>query len=374
MATPVQQSSRFIYIDALRSFAILMMLQGHFISTTLASEFKTTGSSIYQFWEYFRGMTAPTFFTITGFIFVFLLLKHPVQGRKNPRIKKGLKRGLQLITWGYLLRISKEVFIGRLFPSFFYTDVLQIIGVSILFLCLLYFVCSKRASWLFSWLLLAATMVLFVTERAYNGIAIPYLPKELAHYFSQAGGAVFSIAPWFGYVSMGAFLATRFTKIQHQKNVRFTIATWLLIAAFVLLFYSSDVLVFIGNYTGFTSFSNAGNFNYLFPRLGAVFVLFSVFVLAEKWLTNPVFIRIGKVTLSIYIVHHVLLYGAWFHSGLNRWFANTLNFSEAIIGAILFLFTVCVLVLTGRDWVNTTANKGLEMLRNLPQTIRSYRA
>jgi len=373
MATPVQQSSRFIYIDALRSFAILMMLQGHFISTTLASEFKTTGSSLYQFWEYFRGMTAPTFFTITGFIFVFLLLKQPIQGRKNPRIKKGMKRGLQLIAWGYLLRISKEVFVGKLYPSFFYTDVLQIIGVSILLLCGLYFLCSKRAAGLFSWLLLGATLVLFVTERAYNGMAIPYLPKELAHYFSQAGGAVFSIAPWFGYVSMGAFLATRFTRIQHRKNIRITIAVWLLGAAVVLLFFSSELLVFIGNYTGLTSFSNAGNFNYLFPRLGAVFVLFSLFVLAEKWLTNPVFIRIGKVTLSIYVVHHILLYGAWFHTGLNRWFANSLSFSEAIIGAMLFLFTVCVLVLSGRDWVNATANKGLKMARSLPKKISSFK-
>ena len=56
---------RLYFIDALRAFAILMMLQGHFISGLLDPVFKDPSNPIYSFWLYCRGFTAPVFFTIT---------------------------------------------------------------------------------------------------------------------------------------------------------------------------------------------------------------------------------------------------------------------------------------------------------------------
>lgn len=61
---------------------------------------------IYLIWSYFRGITAPVFFTVSGFIFTFLLLRTAGPAWQNPRVKKGLKRGLELIIIGYLLRLN----------------------------------------------------------------------------------------------------------------------------------------------------------------------------------------------------------------------------------------------------------------------------
>ena len=74
---------RLYFIDALRAFAILMMLQGHFISGLLDPVFKDPENPIYSFWLYCRGFTAPVFFTITGWVFTFLLLRSKVQGWKT---------------------------------------------------------------------------------------------------------------------------------------------------------------------------------------------------------------------------------------------------------------------------------------------------
>ena len=79
---------RLYFIDALRAFAILMMLQGHFISGLLDPVFKDPTNPVYSFWLYCRGFTAPVFFTITGWVFTFLLLRNPEQGWKNPRVKR----------------------------------------------------------------------------------------------------------------------------------------------------------------------------------------------------------------------------------------------------------------------------------------------
>ena len=107
------KSNRLYFIDAVRAFAILMMLQGHFISTTLDPIYRDPNNLAYSIWLYFRGNTAPMFFTISGLIFMYLLLKANDKGNDNPRIKKGLKRGLELIGIGYILRIPSILLVSR---------------------------------------------------------------------------------------------------------------------------------------------------------------------------------------------------------------------------------------------------------------------
>jgi len=94
------QANRLHFIDAVRAFAILMMLQGHFIDTLLAVNFRDQNDIAYNIWSYFRGITAPTFFTISGLVFTYLLLRAYAKGNDKPRIKKGLTRGFVLIAIG----------------------------------------------------------------------------------------------------------------------------------------------------------------------------------------------------------------------------------------------------------------------------------
>jgi len=364
--TTSKENKRLVYIDALRSFAILMMLQGHFISSLLSEKFKVESNTTYQIWEYFRGITAPTFFTITGFVFMFLLLKQQNTGWDNPRLKKGIERGVKLILWGYILRLSVGVFIGYTHESYYYTDVLHIIGTSILLLCLLYLALYKFGSKIFNYTLLGITLCSFLFERYYNEITIPFLPEFFSHYLTKANGAVFSLFPWFGYVSIGGFLASLFLKHKDSKYFYDKLPITLAVCGVFLLFLSSPILLTLGGLTGIKIFSISGDYNYLFSRLGDVLLLFSVFVYGRKFLNHPMFIKIGKVTLSIYVVHHIILYGSWFNTGLTRWFYHSLNFTEAIIGALVFMILVCSLVLKFRNSVN---QKTSEVQQNLLSRI-----
>lgn len=338
-----------------------MMLQGHFISALLAEKFKVNTNTYYNIWEYFRGITAPTFFTITGFVFMFLLLQQERTGWDNPRIKKGIERGIKLVLWGYLLRLSIAVFVGYTHKSYFYSDVLHIIGISLIILCVLYATLYKHGQKLFNYTLLSITLVAFIFERYYHAIEIPFLPVFLANFFTKAYGSVFALFPWFGYVSMGGFLASLFIKHRNSKHFYDRLPITLAVIGLMLLFLSTPLLLTLGSITGLELFSVSGNFNYLFTRLGDVFVLFSIFVYARKLLNHSVFIKIGKVTLSIYIVHHIILYGSWFHTGLTRWFYHSLNFTQAIFGALSFMFVVCFLVLNFRTFINSTANKVVQL-------------
>ena len=345
-----------------------MMLQGHFISALLAEKYKVTTNTYFNVWEYFRGITAPTFFTITGFVFMFLLLKQDTLGWSNPRIKKGIERGVKLVIWGIVLRLSIGVFIGYTHESFFYSDVLHIIGISLILLCVIYATLYKRGHKLFNYTLLSITIISFLFERYYHAVEISFLPTILANFFTKAYGSVFALFPWFGYVSIGAFLASLFLKFENRAYFYDRLPITLAVVGLMLLFLSTPLLLTLGTITGIELFSVAGNFNYLFTRLGDVFVLFSIFVYARKILNHSVFIKIGKVTLSIYIVHHIILYGSWFHTGLTRWLYHSLNFTQAIFGALTFMFVVCFLVLNFRKIVNNTANKTVKLtLKTIPK-------
>ncbi|MGB5608275.1 heparan-alpha-glucosaminide N-acetyltransferase domain-containing protein, partial [Eudoraea sp.] len=149
------KTARLFFIDAMRAWAILMMLQGHFVDGLLENSFRDPDSIIFSIWSYFRGITAPVFFTVSGFIFTYLLIRVPEKGLNNPRIKKGIKRGIQLLFIGYLLRLNiLGLFKGELYASFFLVDVLHIIGLSILGIIGLYLLTSKQKNYVFPSLLL----------------------------------------------------------------------------------------------------------------------------------------------------------------------------------------------------------------------------
>ncbi len=375
MQTPkVKTSSNRIYfIDAIRVFAILMMLQGHFISSLLADEFKDRTNSFYNLWEYFRGITAPMFFTITGFVFVFLLLKKGQIGLQNPRVKKGVKRALKLILWGYGLHFSFTSLLGGSFGSYFFLiNVLQIIGLSILLIIGLYLLFSKVSEKLFQYTLLALAVVIFLWERIYAAYDFAFLPEFLANWFTKANGSVFTIFPWFGYVAAGGFIAILFKNNVTRAGFYKWFIYILLITGSILLFTSSWCLRLVYDLTGFEVFLASSNYNYLFTRMGDVLIIFALFAIFRKRFEKKLVVDLGSKTLSIYIIHFIILYGSLTGIGLSKFFYNSLSPLAAFLGALTFIIVVCVIVVqyfklepAFFNLLGTAKRKGLKALTRL---------
>ena len=72
---------------------------------------------------------------------------------------------------------------------------------------------------------------------------------------------------------------------------------------------------------------------------------FAVFALFRKLFEHKMVVKIGSNTLSIYIIHFIILYGSFTGIGLSRYFYASLTPMQAIIGAALFLVLVCIIVL-----------------------------
>ncbi|MGB5275309.1 MAG: heparan-alpha-glucosaminide N-acetyltransferase domain-containing protein, partial [Flavobacteriaceae bacterium] len=330
--------ARLYFIDAMRAWAILMMLQGHFIDGLLDNAFRDDQNMAFSVWKYFRGITAPVFFTVSGFIFTFLLIRGENNGLDNPRVKKGIKRGLELLFIGYLLRLNLfGLLSGEIYDSFFLVDVLHCIGLSILGIIGLYLLTQKSRKFVLPITFVGITVLLFLFEPLYKQASLSYLPQAIANYITKANGSVFTILPWFGYASFGAFLSIVFTKFKSAKYLYPVAISLSAIAGLTLMFYSSEWFLALANHTGIELFGNVFSNNYLFMRLGDVLVVFAIFMSIRGLLKNATLLKIGQSTLSIYIIHFLILYGSLTGLGLYRFLDHSLHPVIAIPGALAFM-------------------------------------
>lgn len=346
-----------------------MMLQGHFIDGLLNHSIQDPSDTFYLVWKYFRGMTAPVFFTVSGFIFTYLLVRVPQQGLKNPRVEKGIKRGIELLIIAYLLRLNLGGLLeGKLYDTFFLVDVLHCIGLSLLGIILFYIISYSFNTSLFKYLLFITGFFIFLFEPLYANLKFEMLPTAIANYFTQEYGSVFTIIPWFGYATFGAYISLLFTKYKNHTDLYKRAIIISIIAGLFLILVSSEVFEFIYESTDIQLFKILNENNYLFIRLGDVLIIFALFMIFRKWIKNATFLKIGQSTLSIYIIHFIILYGSFTGQGLYRYLNHSLNWTQAILGAVAFMALCSFLAL----WYEKH-KKGLKsQLRSLPKRLFGF--
>ncbi len=318
-----------------------MMLQGHFIDTLLDVSYRDENNLIFNCWKYFRGITAPTFFTISGLIFSYLLIRAKHNGSVEKRMRKGLVRGLMLIGIGYLLRVPIfEWLIGKFNGYFLIIDVLQCIGLSLIIIVIIYRL-TCRKTLIFSILMLFLGLLIFITEPLYRFIEVSNVPELFSNYITKDNGSVFTILPWFGYVAFGAFIATLFYRYLERPRFKLATVSSFFIIGLALIYKSSWLFNKLYYLLDIKLFEDVAYYNYLFTRLGNVLILFSIFYLAEKYIKQPLISKIGQKTLSIYVIHFIIIYGSFTGLGLHQLIGKTLLPWQAVIGALLFLTSVC---------------------------------
>ena len=323
---------RLDFIDVIRAFAICMMLQGHFVGGLLADRYRDDNNFIYWLWHYCTGITAPVFFTVSGFIFTFLLVKESDAtkiGWQNPRVKKGIRRGFMLIGIAYFLRMS--------FQS---VDVLHCIGLSLLLLITTYLLSYNRKAWVMPTILLSTTLLAFTFEPFYKSLTFDFLPLPIANYFTRAHGSFFPIFPWFGYVAFGGFMGYLFQRYKaHPHLYRNAILLFLTVGAFLL--WASHYIVEQLYYINHTTFFARLMEDFAYLRLGNVLLVFGFFALMRNVITSKLIKTIGQNTLSIYVIHCFVLYGSITSHGLLQHFGGSLKPYQVVLGAPAFI-AVCV--------------------------------
>ena len=337
--------ARLKFIDLARSIAILLMIEGHFTGAALNAEYRDTSHIPFYIWKLIHGITAPMFFTVTGLIFVYLLLgNEQLQFWKNPRVKKGFRRVGTLLFWGYFIQLNFRSIYFWLkgektlqFSAFLGFHVLQSIAMCIFTILVvygLYRLVKKGKAYVYFILGAGVMLVLSSILKAYvdideDAIAAglktdasywpPFMPSVIQNMFygpisafSFVNTSVYALAGG----AFGALLRLHGSKVMEYKFILKTI-----FGGIALLFISIPVLFSIDWLLLRANIIQHDTLLYniaLMVRLGEVISVIGILMLIEKrfGLRDSLFLKVGQHTLPIYVIHAIILYGGIFGFGL----------------------------------------------------------
>ena len=348
-------AKRIIAIDLMRAFAVVMMIQGHTVQSLLDVSYKTSDSFVYHTWLFLRSFTAPLFIFVSGMIFTYLLFqnknivksadskntesnsKNQFSFRSNPRILKGIKRGISLILIGYLLRYPTIKIFGlegvsySQWITFFAVDALHLIGVGLVLIVLFAtFSFKLKANPIITFSILAMAVFIaspFVNLIEWNSSANIFLTSYITFQF----GSILPLFPYLQFVFIGAVLGIMLSEkpklLCEKRNL------------LVILLFGS-VVVFI-------SYITNTEYSYAFLRIGVIIFLLSLFGFlgnTEKLL--PKFIKsLARNSIWLYIIHLVILYGSPISIGLFQIVGKTLSAEISIFIALIMLILMTIISL-----------------------------
>lgn len=373
------QKDRILFLDLGRSIAIIMMLQGHFVTTALDPSFKNIDVyPAYYIYAHIRGLTAPLFFTITGVVFVYLLSRDRFKPLSEAeRFKKGLKRALLLFCWAYALQLNFRVFRKHtgswgeewslLTEKYHYNivswlldkhgeivygfHVLHCIGIGLLLLILVFLVARKLPKISLVWIYGVAATLIYLLHPIilYNTPKGHYFPENAPAFIQNMFIGKYSTFPFIPFTSFVLYGGMFGALVAEKKQA---ILQWRIP---VILVLSGGILIFM-------NFSARSNIDWLlqqagwiegpfferasqvYGRLGEVFLVLAILILIEKvgWLRENWFLKTGRNTFPIFVVHAILLYGSTLGVSLKTFYnhgAPELLRTPAFVipGAILFI-------------------------------------
>ncbi|MCR9172952.1 MAG: DUF1624 domain-containing protein [bacterium] len=346
---------RLKFIDMARSVAILLMLEGHFVDDTLLEVYRDPDNMIFFSWKFVRSFTAPVFLTVTGMIFVYLLLKNREERWiDNIRIRKGFKRVVELLFWGLAVQ----------WYAFHVLEAISFGILTILIIYGLYKLLRFIPLWIFFF---SAGVTIFALYKIVlvGELSQTFIEEGYMHLITDNVGDGrdpkywFPIIPSIGYTMFGAMIGALLHDLKsHVRTWYFP--TIVFTIGFVFFWWAKEILYGLDQVLKMDSFQFIGG-DSMYSKMGMVLMELSVLIFIDnKWghkiSENNLFLKVGQNTLTIYVLHMVVLYGSITGLGLNRLFSKGehsvmhLNPWEVALGAALFV-AFFVLLIKYLDWI-----------------------
>ncbi len=359
-------NSRLIVVDFARVMAILFMIQGHALDVLLAPAYRQ--GALFDSWLFLRGLTAPMFFTLCGVSFALASLKRwDSYTHVSPPLFRRLRRFGFFVLLGYAMHLPVKSFRNFQYldaagwEGGLQVDVLQCIGVTLMFLQMLVYVAGTPARFAKLAAGVAASVVLFAPV-VWAIQWAKFLPLSIASYFNAQTGSLFPLFPWSGFVLFGSALGYVFVQrnwISKSLPVRplavggaAVIALGLFLAVISPAVYGSMQLWKV----------NPGFFAI---RAGSVCVLLALLSWVTRGIRMPqrAIQSIAQESLVVYFVHICFLYGSIWNGGLRQVIGATLLPLPTLAYICTLLISMLLLAWTW-NWYKRTQPAGGLLVRS----------
>jgi uncharacterized membrane protein len=313
-----QPKQRFVYIDLLRGWAVLVMIEVHVVNAFLLPEFRE--AAWFPILNFINGLVAPSFLFISGYAFVLVAQrKWNDYIRGTPVLWKQLGRILQILAVGYVLHIPVFSFSALTqlpwegWDLFWRIDVLHAIAVSLLVLLGLVLVLRDRKRFLPGMAVLSLAII-FGTPYMYDRNIDSLLPVPLANYFTAAHGSLFPLFPWMAFVLCGGVTA-QLTVEWKERLGDSKIFTLIFLTGIGLIGISLMTDLLPGTLLPPHEYGRAHP-GFFFIRLGIVLMLLSVLRYWEQRYRSgrSMVSVVGSESLVAYTGHLLVIYGEFFNS------------------------------------------------------------
>ena len=335
----MKEKVRFIFVDILRGWALLVMIEVHIFNVFLLPAMKDT--SWFKALNFVNGLVAPSFLFISGFAFVLSTRGKTEDLRKfDYAFWKKLGRIFLIIIAGYSLHLpilslrrlmhfySQDVLI-----SFYNVDILQCIGFGLLFLFLtrLLFKTDKAYN---NFILVSTVAVILFSPFAWQIDFSKFMIIPLANYFNSMNGSFFPLFPWLGFLLAGAVVSKFYIEARENNQEKKFIIT-IIIVGISLAILGHILLTFIFDFPYKLVKPHP---IFFFQRLGYVLFLLGVcWYYAEIRQTKTSFVLdVGRESLLVYWLHLQIIYRRlWNDQSFASVLGGKFGIPESILATLL---------------------------------------
>ena len=360
-----QPPPRLLAVDLARVLAILFMVQGHTLDVLLAPAYRE--GFLWDKWLYLRGLTAPTFFMLSGFSFFIATSRHWESHLQLSRpFFKRMRRFFFFVLLGYLMHVPFRTvhdvkwIDAAGWQSWFQVDVLQCIGLSLAALQLL--VLATRTPRRFAAVAggIGAFIVL-ATPVVWNLATSRHLAPWLGAYFTGHTGSFFPLFPWSGYVFFGAVLGYGYSHLSSRAQ-GFPVLGLAGLGLFLMIL--GDVLqaLPLHIYRDIDYWRDSPNL--FLTKTGLVCLVLSSLIYLTRRISLPgkTIQALAQESLTIYFVHICILYGSLWNSGLRQMIGATLA-PLPTFGWVWFLLLGMTVLGLGWSWFKKAEPKRSYLLQ-----------
>ncbi len=340
---------RIEFIDLLRGWAVLVMIETHVTNATLTSEIMS--ADLFQVLKFINGLVAPAFLFASG-------MAYAVTSRRKlndylgfgPPLFRQVLRLLFILMIGYALHLPKfnyhhlRYIAGeRAWENFFQVDVLHCIAVSLLIAQGLLLVLRTEAR-LYMTLLGISVGILLLTPVIW-GINFPnFMPVPLAAYMNGLHDSLFPLFPWSAFLFSGSVTGWYYLRARDREAAGEAGAVVRMMKTMVKVAVGMGAFSFVFHpvaervYPVYDYWRTGASFVLL--RLSLVLLLCAImFAFEHRRGVSPKSIvsLVGRESLIVYVVHLLMIYGNFgtfnFHDRVN----NSFGYLEAALVAVLLV-------------------------------------
>lgn len=342
-------NKRLIFVDLLRGWAIIVMIEVHIFNAFLNEQSRNT--TWFRTLDFINGLVAPSFLFISGFIFVLLSYRKAPEFRKFGDVFfKQLKRILFIWMIAYLMHVPyyslKSILTKATYNDFlilFQSDVLHTIafGLSVLFIGVIFIKSSKIYQIMnFSLGLAFIFIAPLIWEIDFTKIIHPFF----AAYLNGQHYSIFPLFPWLGYILIGGAVAPFYYNAKLNNKERELINKLIIFAIGLIVITLLLKQIKLSDF-GMSDALRVNPF-YVLLKLGIVLILLAVCWYYEYYRKSgeSIVTVCSRESLLIYFVHIEIIYGAFFnYKSINHYLAFSLNVYGCILGSIILILLMMAL-------------------------------